>query len=155
MVITAGPQPIEVRVAAIEPARTRQAGDPLFAVVLEEIGGTRRMSVVMRKPETDSIAMHLQNMATARPMTYSFVAGLIHALGGRLIEGRITRFDGQTIYASAVVSGSQGTQVLDARPSDVINLALRVGAPIRVEPAVLEAMQTTHSPGEPPGIEWA
>jgi bifunctional DNase/RNase len=154
MIIAASPQPIEVRVAAIQPAGDQQS-NPLVAIILEEIGGTRRIPVVVRKPEGDSIAMHLQTVATTRPMTYAFMTGLIHALGGRLIEVRITRNDGHTIYAVAVVSGSQGTQVVDARPSDAINLALRVGAPIRVEPAVWEAMQAPESPGGPPGIVWA
>src|SRR5919197_1011267 len=108
MVVAAGPRPVEVRVAAIQPAPSRHAGDPLFAVVLEEVGGTRRVPVVMRKPEADAIAAHLQNMPTARPLTYAFMAGLLHALGGRLVEARITGTDGQTIYASAVVSGCYG-----------------------------------------------
>ena len=109
----------------------------------------------MRKPEADHIAMHLQNMPTARPLTYSFMAGLLHALGGSLIEARITRTDGPTIYAAATVSGCQGTQVVDARPSDVINLALRVGAPIRVEAGVLDAMRATGRETGPAEIEWA
>jgi bifunctional DNase/RNase len=155
MTIAAGPESIEVRVAAIQPARSQQAGDPLFAVVLEEIGGSRRMPVVMRKPEADAIAIHLQNMPTTRPLTYAFMAGLLHALGGRLLEARITRSDGQTIYASAVVSGCHGTQVVDARPSDVINLALRVGAPIRLDPGVLEARGVPGPQAEAPGIDWA
>ena len=155
MTIAAEPQPVEVRLVAIQPARGQQTGDPLFAAILQEVGGTRRVQVVMRKPEADAIAIHLQNMPTTRPLTYAFMAGLLHALGGRLLEARITRSDGQTIYASAVVSGCHGTQVVDARPSDVINLALRVGAPIRVEPAMLAAVPGAEPQAEPPGLEWA
>ena len=109
-----------------------------LAVVLEEVGGTRRLLVVIT-----AIGGSLLSIFTW------------HALGGWLVEARITRTDGQTMYTSAIVSGCHGTQVVDARPSDEINLALRVGAPIRVEPAVLEAMQATHSQGEPPAIKWA
>ena len=156
MTIAAEPEPVEVRVAGIEPARRSQhAWDPLFAVILEEIGGTRRTQVVMRKPEADGIAMHLQNMPTTRPLTYSLMAGLLQALGGRLLEARITSTDGQTIYASAVVSGCYGTQVVDARPSDVINLALRLGAPIRVYPAVFATQPGAAPQAGPPGLDWA
>lgn len=87
-------------------------------------------------------------------MTYSFMAGLLHALGGRLVEARISHTDGPTIYASAVVSGCHGTQVVDARPSDAINLALRVGAPIRVAPDVLKAMRGPDWHAGPPAIDW-
>ena len=155
MVVAADPQPFEVRVAAIQLAPSRQAGDPVFAVILEEVGGTRRLPVEMRKPEADAVAAYLQSMPSARPLTYAFMAGLLHALGGRLVEARITHTDGQTIYASAIVSGCHGTQVVDSRPSDMINLALRVGAPIRVDPAVLDAMEVPDSLAQPPGISWA
>jgi bifunctional DNase/RNase len=153
VVIGAGPQSVEVRVAAVKPAPS-QPDNPLFAAILEEVGGPRRMRVVMRKPEADGIAMHLQNMPTARPVTHALMAGLVHALGGRLVEARITRTASHTIYAATVVEGIQGRHVLDARPSDAINLALRVGAPIRVNPAVLEAMQLPESQGGSPGIQW-
>jgi bifunctional DNase/RNase len=60
------------------------------------------------------------------------------AFGGRLAESRVTRSDAATIYAAAVVSGPHGTSTLYARPSDAINLALRLRAPIRVDPAAVE-----------------
>jgi bifunctional DNase/RNase len=37
----------------------------------------------------------------------------------------------------AVVEGPSGTRELDARPSDILNLALLTGAPIRVDPEVI------------------
>ena len=37
----------------------------------------------------------------------------------------------------AVVDGPGGARELDARPSDILNLALLAGAPVRVDPAVL------------------
>jgi bifunctional DNase/RNase len=40
-----------------------------------------------------------------------------------------------------IVEGPNGQQMLDARPSDALNLALRTGAPIRVAPEALQALQ--------------
>jgi bifunctional DNase/RNase len=37
----------------------------------------------------------------------------------------------------AVVEGPAGNRELDARPSDILNLALLAGAPVRVDPEVL------------------
>jgi hypothetical protein len=48
----------------------------------------RHMRVVMRKPEADSIAMHLQNMQTKQPMTYSFMAVAVQALGDQPYDSR-------------------------------------------------------------------
>ena len=85
------------RVATLEPADTSTAGNPLFAVILEEIGGPRRLRVVMQKPGADGIAVHLQGMSIDRPMTYAVMSNLVEALGGQLLESRITRTDGATI----------------------------------------------------------
>ena len=70
------------------------------------------------------------------------------------MEVRITRTDGQTIYATAVVEGALGTHTLDARPSDAINLAHRVGAPVRIEPAALDALNNAGVQERAPGTEW-
>jgi bifunctional DNase/RNase len=70
-------------------------------------------------------------------MAYQFMASLLEATGGRLAEARVTRLDDGTFYGLAVVEGPAGTREVDARPSDILNLALLTGAPIRVDPAVL------------------
>jgi bifunctional DNase/RNase len=85
MASAAGTQPIDVRVADVQPAPS-QSGNPLCAAILEEPGGTRRVRIVMRKPEADAIALHRQALPTARPLTYALMAGLLQALGGRLVE---------------------------------------------------------------------
>jgi bifunctional DNase/RNase len=153
MAIAAAPQPIELRVADVQPVPS-QPGNPLYAAILEELGGTRRVRIVMQKPGADAIALHLQALPTSRPLTYAFMADLLQALGGRLLEVRITRTDGQTIYATAVVESALGTHTLDARPSDAINLALRLGAPIRVEPATFAALPSADDPWPTPGVQW-
>jgi len=76
-------------------------------------------------------------------MAYQFMTSLLEAAGGRLAEARVTRLDDGTFYGVAVVDGPAGTREVDARPSDILNLALLTGAPIRVDPAVLaEASQS-------------
>ena len=76
-------------------------------------------------------------------MAYQFMTSLLEATGGRLAEARVTRLDDGTFYGVAVVEGPAGTREVDARPSDILNLALLTGAPIRVDPEVLaEASET-------------
>jgi len=118
------------------------ADNPLCAVTLAELDGDRRFRVVMRKPEADHIAVYLQQMHIGRPLTYDLMASLVPALGGRLLEARVTRSDGEAFYAEAIVDGVHGVQTLDARPSDAINLALRSGAPIRVATSLLRRLAT-------------
>jgi bifunctional DNase/RNase len=76
-------------------------------------------------------------------MTFTLTANLLQAVGGRLSEARVTRIVGDVFYGVAVVEGPTGTQSVDARPSDVINLALVAGAPIRVEASVFERAESS------------
>jgi bifunctional DNase/RNase len=74
-----------------------------------------------------------------RPLTYAFAAEVLRAVEGQLREVRIDRLAGDVYYATAVVAGPTGEREVDARPSDALNLALVLGAPIRVGADVLAA----------------
>jgi bifunctional DNase/RNase len=65
-------------------------------------------------------------------MTYQFVAGLMQALGGRVRQVRIDRVVEEAYIATVEVEGPPGVQPVDARPSDALNQAARVQAPILV-----------------------
>src|SRR4051794_40851849 len=59
--------------------------------------------------------------------------------GNRSASVHIDRLVDDVFYATAVVSGPAGEREIDARPSDALNLALLLGAPIRVDTGVLDA----------------
>ena len=71
-------------------------------------------------------------------MTYQFVAALVQALGGRVRQVRIDRVVEETYIATVEVEGPPGVQLVDARPSDALNLAALVQAPIFAAPGVLQ-----------------
>ncbi len=121
--------------------RRKQAENGLPAshvVVLEEIGGTRRLPIWVRATEGAAIAIHLEGAEVPRPLTGTFAAGLLAAAGAHLAEVRIDRLVDSVFYATAVVEGAGGTTTVDARPSDAISLALLTGASIRVAAAILD-----------------
>jgi bifunctional DNase/RNase len=97
-------------------------------VLLEERGGDpRRLLIWIGGPEATSMALRLAGMGRpARPLGADLSVALVDSLG----EG--------TFYATVVVDGPRGTVEVDARPSDALNLALAVGAPVRVDEGVLE-----------------
>ena len=76
-----------------------------------------------------------------------FAAGLLHALGGRIGQVRIDRLvevRGGTAYGATVeVAGPSVVELVDARPSDALNLAALLSAPIVVAPDVLAYAQAT------------
>jgi bifunctional DNase/RNase len=127
------------------------ADDELFDyVVLDEVAGDRHLAIEIGQPEAFSLAARLGGITWPRPMTYQFVAALVQALGGRVRQVRIDRVVEETYVATMEVDGPPGVQAVDARPSDALNLAVLVGAPIFVAPEVLqeaEARRTGDSPG--------
>jgi RNA polymerase sigma factor (sigma-70 family) len=104
-------------------------------VVLEEVGGERRLPIWVGTPEALSLVAALEEVDLPRPGPYHFAQALLAAAGGALREVRISRLDDNVFYAVAVLT--DGSEV-DARPSDALTLALVTGAPIAAEPAVLE-----------------
>ena len=134
-------QPVDVRIADVrrQPAETDKPG--YHMLVLEEVDGTRRLPIWIGPFEGTAIALHLEKVQVPRPLTFTFMVNLLQATGGRLREVRINKLVEDTFYAVAVIAEAGGTRTVDARPSDALALALVAGAPIRVEPAVFEAVE--------------
>ncbi|TMC02918.1 MAG: sigma-70 family RNA polymerase sigma factor [Chloroflexi bacterium] len=124
---------VEVRVADV----VRRDGRNV--VVLEEVGGDRRLHLWIGPYEADFLAVHLEDLEMMRPLTYAFAARLLEAAGGTLEEVRISRLADETFYAEAVVASGGATRTVDARPSDALNLAVLLRRPVRVAREVLDA----------------
>jgi len=140
---TTGPVPMRVTEVRRQPGEDRRPDKT--AILLREEVGERRLAIWVGAFEATQIALILAGIEAARPMTYQFMSSLLEATGGRLAEARITRLEDGTFYGVAVVEGPAGRLEVDARPSDLLNLALLTGAPIRVDPAVLAEASDTET----------
>lgn len=118
-----------------------RSGDKSFVVVLDGVSTTRRLAIQIGSAEALLLLATLDGREFPRPMGPHFAASLLQALGGRVRQVRIDRLipvGGGTAYGSTVViEGGAGTVSVDARPSDALNLAALVHAPILVAPEVL------------------
>ncbi|OIF96354.1 hypothetical protein A7M93_19435 [Acinetobacter baumannii] len=88
--------------------------------------------------EADSIVRQLQNIEPPRPMTYELMKSIIENMGARLEKVVINDLRDSTYYAELHILQGNNLIVIDSRPSDAINLALRFDAPVFVEEEVLE-----------------
>jgi bifunctional DNase/RNase len=119
-----------VRSAGEGPARGER-----FCIQLAEVAGPRQLSIGVGDAEAAALAFSLQGTAFPRPMTYQFAAALLGAAGSGVREVRVTSFAEGIFYARVVLlSGA----VVDARPSDAVNLAAVTGAPVYVAPELLD-----------------
>ncbi|ACO04735.1 MAG TPA: bifunctional nuclease family protein [Persephonella sp.] len=88
--------------------------------------------------EANAIAMQLEGVERPRPMTHDLIKNLINSLSASVEYIHIHDLKANTYYAeiSLILNGER--IVIDSRPSDAINIALRCNAPIYVSEAVLK-----------------
>lgn len=119
----------------LEDVVAREAAElTLRVVLLREREGRRLLPIWIGPTEGDSLALQLGGESLPRPLTSDLTARLLEAAGARIELVTINRLSEKTFYATVSVGGSE----IDARPSDALNLAARVGAPIFAAKAVLD-----------------
>lgn len=134
------PEPVEVEVADVRRARIGDENAPAqHHVALQEKGGERTLIIWVGENEAAAIALQREGIAFPRPQTYQLTDRLLRVVGARVVDATVERLVGDTFYASIRVEGPGGIQLVDARPSDAINLALLAGAPMYVAEEVLAA----------------
>jgi RNA polymerase sigma factor (sigma-70 family) len=130
---------IEMRVAEVRRYPAEGHAPPKHVVVLEEVGGGRSLPIWIGPFEATGIALRLEGAELPRPDTYAFVAQLLKGAGARVSEVRVSRLADEVFFAETVLQSPGGTATVDARPSDALNLALVMQAPIRASSDVIEA----------------
>lgn len=104
-------------------------------------GDSRRLYIGIGDAEAASLAFSLQGAMFKRPMTYQFTASLIEASGSAVESVRVTGMTDGIFYAQVTLRGGA---VVDARPSDAINLAAVTGAPVFVASDLLDLPTGPH-----------
>jgi uncharacterized protein len=109
-----------------------------YALVLGEVGGNRRLPIIIGAFEAQAIALELEKIQPPRPMTHDLLRDLFDAVDADVTDVIIDDLREGTFFAKIryVVAGKE--HQLDARPSDAVALAVRSEAPIFVISNVLE-----------------
>ena len=107
-------------------------------VILREKEGTRVLPIWIGPAEASAIAMELQGIKPARPMTHDLLRTVITGLGASVRRIMISALKDKTYFAQLWLARDDHVFQLDARPSDSIALALRVQAPIFTDDGLLE-----------------
>lgn len=111
----------------------------VYALILQKMGGTTRIPIIIGYPEAQSIECKLQDVVTPRPLTHDLMVNSLSAFGITIEEVNIRRLPSGIFAATLLLRDSSGdTRIVDSRSSDAIALAIRVDAPIYTTPDVLE-----------------
>lgn len=107
-------------------------------VILKDAAHDRYLPIWIGPWEASAIAMRLQGLTPERPLTHDLFAAVLGDLGVRVERVLITALSDETFHARLVLVQPDARHEIDARPSDAIALAVRLGAPIYAAEAVLE-----------------
>ena len=118
----------------------------VYAVVLQEMGGTRRIPIIIGYPEAQAIECKLQEIVVPRPLTHDLAINMLREYGISVVEANIYKLPNGVFAAELVLSDGKEERVIDSRSSDAIALAIRVGAPIYTTPEVMA--EAGFEPGE-------
>lgn len=112
----------------------------VYALILQEADGTRRLPIVIGSSEAQSIECKLQDIIPPRPLTHDLMVNIMRAYGMHLTHVEIKRINGGIFAADLYLTDGERTVTIDSRSSDAIALAIRMGSPIYTTEEVLSAV---------------
>jgi bifunctional DNase/RNase len=107
-------------------------------VILKEVGRDRYLPIWIGPWEANAIAMRLQGVAPERPLTHDLFASTLAELGATVRDVVIADLAEETFHALLTLEAGGTVHAIDARPSDALALAVRVGAPVFAAEEVLD-----------------
>jgi hypothetical protein len=115
------------------------------------------MSIGMCEAISIAVALNAESaeIPPLKAMTHDLLCDMITSLGGRLLKVVVDDYWHGVYYAKLHLEVDSTVVTVDSRPSDAVAVALRMGAPLYVVDAVLEAANRPDSPSEAPQEEDA
>ena len=107
-------------------------------VILKEKDSDRYLPIWIGPAEADAIAVRLQEVAVARPLTHDLLRSIIDSLGASVDYVIVNDLSNDTFFARIMLQIDGRVMEIDSRPSDAIALAVRVQVPIYADESVLE-----------------
>jgi uncharacterized protein len=120
-------------------------------VILKETERERYLPIWIGPWEANAIAMKLQGLAPERPLTHDLFASTLDEIGVSVRQVVISDLAEDTFHARLFLAAGERTLEIDSRPSDALALAVRAGARIYAEPAVLERAGVSPEPEDEEG----
>ena len=107
-------------------------------VILKEKDSDRYLPIWIGPAEADAIAVRLQEVSVARPLTHDLLRSVIDSLGASVDYVIVNDLSNDTFFARIMLQIDGRVMEIDSRPSDAIALAVRVQVPIYADESVLE-----------------
>ena len=136
---------VEIRFLRITYSHTHAGA---YALILSEVDGDRRLPIIIGGVEAQAIAIQVENIKPARPLTHDLFKNVSDTLGFTLKEVVINDLVEGIFHAKLVVEQDGQEVEIDARSSDAIALALRFECPVYTYEFILGAAGVKVEEGE-------
>ena len=122
-----------VRVSLMSPQRI---------VMLRERDVERYLPIWVGPYEAEAIAVALQEVEMARPLTHDLLKNIFSVLKADIVRIEIVTLKEDIYYANIIAQANDQIFSIDSRPSDAIALAVRAHIPILVSTEILDTAGT-------------
>ena len=109
-----------------------------YVLILGDRNSRRRLPIVIGSAEAESIAIGIEKPRNGRPHTHDLFIRFAKEFGIEIKEVVINRFRDGVYYAMLVCQHGHDLTMVDARPSDAIAIAVRLGCGICAYESVME-----------------
>jgi bifunctional DNase/RNase len=107
-------------------------------VILREVTSDRYLPIMVGIYEAEHLTLALQDVEVARPLTYDLFVNILDTLDAEISHVEVVSLNEETYFGNIIISINGALHNIDSRPSDAMNLAIRMGAPIFVSEEVLD-----------------
>lgn len=119
-------------------------------VVLQESNGKKLVPIAIGGNEAQAISMEMASVLPVRPMTHDLITKILQKVDAKVLKIVINDVRDNIVYALLYLRLQKSELVVDSRPSDAINIALRAKAAIFVTKKVRDVLAVdVPPPGKP------
>jgi bifunctional DNase/RNase len=107
-------------------------------VILREVNSDRYLPIMVGIYEAEHLTLALQEVEVSRPLTYDLFVNILDSLNAQVVHVEVISLKDETYFGNIVISINGTLHNIDSRPSDAMNLAVRLQVPIFVAEGVLD-----------------
>jgi len=119
-----------------------------YGLVLSEVDGNRRFSVMIGEPEAQSIALKINNKKSPRPLTHDLIKNILVTFQADLVKVLIYDMVNDVFFSELHIQKGEETFIIDARTSDAVAVAVRSDCPVFIKSEILDIVGTDIEPNE-------
>lgn len=112
-------------------------------IILREVGTERYLPIWIGVYEAEAIAIALQEVEVARPLTHDLLKNIFNAVNAKVLRVEVISLKDDTYFGNIVAQVNGHVIDIDSRPSDALALAVRTNVPILVSQDVMDSAGIT------------